>query len=294
MRALITGASGFAGQHLTALLDAEGMEVVGFNLGEGRDVRDYECLRECLVTCAPDYVFHLAAPTSPAESWRNPRRTRDIIYGGAENLLEVAVQTDSHARILLVGSEAEYGDTMRAGRVTEASTCQPTTPYAVAKLAATTLGVAYHQRYGLHVVVVRPAYHTGPGQHPRFAVSAFAKRVAEVEASRRDVVEHGDLTAVRAMLDVRDVVRAYRAAVDLDPGIYNVSTDWPWSMRSVLDFLTRDTVPTKLNPQLGRLADSTPWYSMSHVKLTDASGWKPTIPFSRTLQDLLTDWRTRL
>lgn len=297
MRALISGASGFAGRHLTALLEAEGIGVCGFNLSDGRDVRDYECLRECLVTCAPDLIFHLAAQPSPAESWTNPGRAFDIIQGGTLNLLEVARQTDSHARILLVGSESEYGDSMRDGPVTEDSPCRPTTPYAVAKLAATNLGLTYAARYGLQIVAVRPAYHTGPGQHPRYAVSAFARRVALAE---RDggVVEHGDLSAVRAMLDVRDVAAAYRLAVDLEPGIYNVASTDLWSMEEVLVRLISyssavDMIQGKLDPRLGRLADSTPWHPMFSAKLR-ARGWEPAIPFSVTLADLLDDWRGRL
>jgi GDP-4-dehydro-6-deoxy-D-mannose reductase len=296
LKALITGQSGFVGQHLTTLLEAEEITVVGYNLGDGRDVRDYECLRECLTTCAPDLVFHLAAQPSPAESWTSPARAFDVIQGGALNLLEAARQTDSHARILLVGSESEYGNSMRDSAVTEDSPCWPVTPYAAAKLTATNLGLAYTARYDLHVVVCRPAYHTGPGQHPRYAVSAFARRVALAERTG-GIVEHGNLSAVRAMLDVRDVVRAYRLAIDLEPGIYNVATEWPWSMRTVLDHLVGRavrTVKTKPNPQLGQLADSTPWHPMSYAKLAEWAGWEPEIPFSQTLDDLLRDWRGRL
>src|SRR5215211_879903 len=191
VKALVCGDSGFAGLHLSALLRDEGVGVAGYSLRMGQDVRDYERLRETLLTVAPDLIFYLAAQPSPAESWTSPGRAFDIIQGGALNLLEACRQTDSHARILLVGSESEYGNTMRDGRVTEASTCQPTTPYAVAKLAATNLGLAYAARYGLHVVIARPAYHTGPGQHPRYAVSAFARRVVQAERAGGGVVEHG-------------------------------------------------------------------------------------------------------
>lgn len=297
MNALITGQSGFAGQHLTALLIAEGIEVVGFNLGEGRDVRDYECLRECLTTCAPDLVFHLAAQPSPAESWGDPRRALDIIVDGAFNLLEAARHTDSHARLLLVGSEAEYGAAMRLGRVTEDGPCFPVSPYGTAKLAATNLAMNYHHQHGLQVVVARPSYHTGPGQHPRFAISAFARRVVLAERGLAPHVRHGDLTASRAILDVRDVAAAYRAAIDLDAGVYNVSGDLSISMQAVLVQLTDiAAVPivTKPDDTLGRNRDTTPWWTPSHEKLTRACGWEPRIGLPQTLTDLLDDWRARL
>jgi GDP-4-dehydro-6-deoxy-D-mannose reductase len=296
MRALVTGQAGFAGQHLTRLLQEEGIGVVGYNQGDGRDVRDFECVRECLVTCDPDLVFHLAAQPSPSESWVNPRRAHDVIAGGALVLLEALRHTASDARVLLVGSEAEYGTALRARRASEDDACWPVSPYAVAKLAATHYARTYADRYGLHVVVVRPSYHTGPGQFARQAISAFARRIALVEAGRRSHLDHGDLSSARAILDVRDVVAAYRAAVDLPPGVYNVSADRVVTMRDVVAMLvsfSQVNVPLKPRGDLVVGGDSTPWHAPSHERLTGACGWTPTIPLYQTLADLLDFWRAR-
>ena len=77
---------------------------------------------------------------------------------------------------------------------------------------------------GLEVIRARPFNHTGPGQRPDFVVPALARQVAAAAAAGRGVLETGNLDVRRDITDVRDVVRAYRALLELGtPGeVYNV------------------------------------------------------------------------
>ena len=66
------------------------------------------------------------------------------------------------------------------------------------------------REYADKAIIVRPFTHTGPGQASNFAVSSFARQIAEIEKRLREpVVCVGNLEALRDMLHVKDVVRAY-------------------------------------------------------------------------------------
>lgn len=298
MRALVTGSAGFAGRYLTASLAADGIDVTGFDLRDGFDVRDYEALRAAMDACEPDLIFHLAAVAWPGESLSDPRRCLDVNVAGTLNVLEAARHSGSHARILLAGTSEEYGyEGREPGAVLdEAAACFPTTPYGASKLAATSLGMTYARRYGLPVVATRAFNHTGCGRQAVNAESAFARRIVAVERGEADHVLHGDLSAVRDFSDVRDVVAAYRLAIMASPQIYNVCSERPVSLRQVMATLTGlSTAPglvLKEDPSLGR-RDQGLFPQPSAARLKDVTGWFPRIPLKDTLAEVLDYWRTR-
>lgn len=294
MRALITGHRGFVGHHLIDLIGDE-MDCFGFDGTDGHDIRDYEDVRHAVDLYEPDFIFHLAAQAYVAESLTDPRRCVEVNVMGTTNLLEACRQLGSKAKILLVGTSEEYGYAERL--ITEDVICSPTTPYGASKLAATQLGLTYARQFGLHVVVTRAFNHAGPGQPPNYAVSSFARQIARVEAGLDDVVTHGNLDAIRNYTDVRDVVRAYRAAIERPSGeIFNVCSENTVSMRHVLETLA--SIPVRFielveSGELYRTA-TTKMFQPSHEKLTAATGWEPQIELYETLCDTLEWWRTKL
>lgn len=295
MRALVTGATGFAGPYLCTALDDAGHTVVPFR--HGADIRDYDAVRDAVMGTEPDLIFHLAALAWPRESLTDPRRCMDVNVTGALNILEAVRHTGSHARVLLAGSSEEYGYENRAeGEIlSEDSACRPSTPYGVSKLAATTLAMTYVRHHGLPVVVVRPWNHTGPGRQAVNAESAFARRIVAVERGEADCVIHGDLSAVRNFTDVRDMVRAYMLAITCEPGIYNACSSRTVTVAQVMDMLRSASgydVPLKADPRLGR-AEHGQFPVPSARKLADATGWAPVVPLEDTLRDLLDYWRAR-
>lgn len=295
--ALVTGERGFVGKHLLPHLEDCGDSVYGFDLAFGSDVRDYETLRGMIERIEPNHIYHLAAQASPAESVTDPRRALEVNVGGALNLLEAVRHTGSRARVLLVGTSEEYGYENQTGPITEESPCFPVTPYGVSKLAAERLGMTYAIRYGINIVAMRPFNHAGPGQRSQYAVSAFAKQVVEVEKGSRSVIEHGDLRATRNYTDVRDVVRAYRLAIDLPSGVYNLCSDTSVTMRKVLELLVTfsdRTIATKLDESRSYSSDTPVWHTPICQKFHDATGWVPEISFGETLTDTLDWWRERL
>lgn len=297
MKALVTGSKGFVGVHLTQLLLEQGMEVKGFNLRDGQNILDYEFVRNALDVERPDYIFHLAAQAYVPESFANPTRAFEVNTIGSLNILEAVRQLGIKTRIHLAGTSEEYGDAQYGdGTITEDTTPNPLSPYAISKLAMDHLGRLYNKSYGLPVVVTRAFNHAGPGRGEMYAESAFAKQIVEVELGRRKIVEHGNLQTTRNYTDVRDIVRAYWLAVDLDPGVYNICSDNSIIMQELMDMLIELSpakVKTKVNPALYRPADFS-FKVPSCKKFTKLTGWKPEFPLRQTMSDILQDWRVKL
>ena len=298
MIALVTGSEGFAGSHLVRSLEQDGHEVIRFDRILDEDITDWKQVRYAVRSSAPSAIFHLAAMARPAEALASPSEAAAVNIDGTHALLSAVRHNCPDAKVLLAGSSDEYGTHGRGSgeTLTEESACFPDGPYGATKLAATALGMAYAKAYGLHVVVTRAWMHTGPGSPESSAVSSFARKIVLAERGDADSVPHGDLSRQVDLSDMRDIVRAYRLAVDCEPGIYNVCSEQNRSLRSVLGMLlslSETRVPLVRDPVFGS-GSTPPGPSASAAKLHAATGWKPEIPLSQTLGDLLGYWRERL
>lgn len=297
MKAVVFGSRGFVGQYLTEHLLDEGVEVEGFNLRDGQDIRDFEFVRNALDISRPDYIFHLAAQAFVPESLTNPHRTFMVNTVGSLNILEAVRQLQIKTKVLLVGTSEEYGGAMNGdGMITEETLPEPSSPYAVSKLAMDHLGQMYARAYGMEVVVTRAFNHAGAGRGEMYAESAFAKQIVECELGRRDHVEHGNLETVRNYTDVRDIVRGYRLAIDLEPGVYNICSDNSVKMQEIMDLLVREAkVPIKIqvNPALYRAGDFS-FKTPSCEKFKKLTGWKPEYTLENTMAAVLDGWRKKL
>lgn len=297
MKALITGAGGFVGPHLTNLLTAGGDEVVPLDLSNGPDLLDGDGWKATLEDHSPEVVYHLAGWSDVGASWQSPTETFRVNALGTLSILEGALAAKVE-RVLIISSADLYGPVSPADQpITETQPAVPHSPYGVSKQAAESLGLQYQRAHGLGVIVVRPFNHLGVGQSPRFVAPAFAAQIVEAERQGGGEVQHGDLSARRDLTDVRDVVRAYRLLAEAgEPGqIYNVCSGRAVSMQDVLDLLvSRSTVEVKTSIDPARLRPvELPILQGSHDKLTEATGWMPEIPLEQTLADVLDDARSR-
>jgi GDP-4-dehydro-6-deoxy-D-mannose reductase len=248
----------------------------------------------------PDGVFHLAAMSSVPVSYADPWETIGNNIQAQLNVLEAVRRHQASARVLIVGSNEEYGPpTADDLPLTEDSPLRPANPYAVSKVSQDLLGLQYYMSHGLRVIRVRPFNHTGPGQSERFVVPAFARQIALIEAGQQDpTLRVGNLNAGRDFSDVRDIVRGYRLALrDGVPGeAYNLASGRSRLIREVLDSLvslSRAAVSVEVDPARFRPVDVPEVYG-SAEKLRRATGWEPRVPFERTLKDTLDYWRERV
>ena len=297
MRVLITGSKGFVGRHLGEYLTIGGNTVEGFNWRDGQDLSNYEQVRNTLDVFRPDRIYHLAAQAYVPESFANPKRTFEVNTIGSLNLLEAVRQLGIKTRVLLAGTSEEYGDTGEVEEpITEKSLPNPLSPYAISKLAMDFLGRWHARAYGLPVVITRAYNHAGPGRGEMYAESSFAKQIVEIENGVRKVIEHGNLESMRNYTDVRDIVRAYTQAIELDSGVYNICSDQNVSMQTIMDLLIKNAhtdIKTEVNTSLYRPSDFS-FKKPSCEKFKKLTGWEPEIELEQTLVDILEDWRGRL
>ena len=314
MRVLVTGARGFVGRHLVAHLLRRKYEVVGVGLkgdmpadGTGResdwivcDIRDKEELLEVVRSSRPDCICHLAAYSSPRNSFSDFPGVLNTNFWGTFNLLEAARYTAPQARVVVVGSAQCYGAAKtRQLPLLESHILGPKSPYSLSKAAADLLAYYYYSHFHLDVVRARPFNHTGPGQDSEFVSSGFARQIVEIEMGLRPPeVLVGNLKVKRDFTDVRDVVRAYELLLRKGRAgeAYNVASGKAVSIRRVLEILLAYTpVPIRVRVDGKRFrAEDTAVLYGSYSKLRRHTGWVPQIKLTTTLRQLIDYWRKTL
>jgi len=296
VRALVTGGNGFVGRHLVAELQARGYET--FVAGTGAlepgetafELTDLASVRAVVDRVRPEIVFHLAAHASVADAARAPLETYAANVTGTAHVIEAIRTSDTPARLLFVSSAEVYGARSPAEMpLRETALPAPATIYAASKLAAEAIVLASVHTYGLRAIVVRPFNLIGPGQSDRFAVGAFAHRLARIAAGGPPLFPVGNLTAQRDFLDVRDAVRAFADLAErgTDGETYNLCSGVPKGVAELLRqlvFAARIGVEIREDPALMRPVDMPIAYG-DNAKLRAATGWEPRLPLSRTLQD---------
>ena len=296
MRALITGATGFAGRHLAEECAKAGDAVVAWSSADV-DLRDAAATRAGVEAVAPDVVYHLAARAHVGRSWSEPAATLQENVAMTLNVLE-AVRTATPRAVVVAVSSGEVYGRPEGLPVAEDAALRPANPYAVSKAAADLLAGFYADAHGLCVVRPRAFNHAGPGQDASYAVAAFARQVVEgaVAGARRVRVVTGNPDTRRDYTDVRDVVRAYRGlAARGEPGVFNVCSGRTASGTELVDTLARlagvdaDIV---VDPSLVRPSDVLEVRG-DFSRLRTATGWAPGTPLERTLADTLAWWRAR-
>jgi GDP-4-dehydro-6-deoxy-D-mannose reductase len=296
IRAFVTGGSGFAGRHLVRHLTERGATVVAPTRAE-LDLLDADAVRRALADARPERVFHLGALASVGRSWE---QARDTLVGNIEmtlNVLEAVAGEAPSARLLHAGSGEVYGRPERLP-VDEDAALRPQNPYATSKAASDLLAGQYTDTHALQVVRTRAFNHAGPGQSDEYVIGTLTRQVAEAEARGAEevVLRTGNPDARRDFTDVRDVVRAYVAGIELEPGVYNVASGRTSSVRELIEVLagaTRLRIGHEIDPERVRPHD-VPEVRGSAERLREASGWEPELPLERTIADALDAWRVQL
>ena len=237
--AVVTGADGFMGSHVTEALVHLGANVVAFvratssgaltNIGHLRhaltvhsgDLTDRLSV-DAVVRALKNvgdrpYVFHLAAQAHVGDSWRRPYETVTANVVGTLNLLQSIVDHGLELEKLdTAGTSEEYGNVREAvahhhdfdadGRVVfhERSPINPKSIYATAKVAADFLTMNYHDAYGVRGVVTRMFNNYGPRQNPRYVTGTIVTQALE-----RERVELGNLEPMRDLCYCTDGVRGH-------------------------------------------------------------------------------------
>ena len=310
MKALVVGGGGFVGPYLVRhLKDELGYEVTVTKteketlamdgaVVKNLDILDKNQISELLNEEKPDYLFHLAAQSSVAYSWKNPTLTVDVNIKGCVNLLEAVKDADKKPRVLLIGSGEEYGHIKKDEcTIIEDNVLRPGNIYAATKSCQNMLGKIYSDAYGLDIVMVRAFNHIGPNQTPVFVVADFCKQVADIEKGKQEpVIYVGNLSAKRDFTDVRDVVKAYALLVKGGKRgeTYNVGRGHAVAIEDILKeivSMSDKDIEVKVDEKKLRPVD-VPIIEPDIEKIKKEVGWEPVIELRQTLEETLEYWRS--
>lgn len=308
---LITGSNGFCGRHLIDLLSNEGNEVFGISRSIPNDLvlhhpevtyeqcnlTDHTSVFNLLKKIEPDCIFHLAAESSVASSWKSPVSILNNNILSQVNIFETVRELELSTRIIVACSSEEYGLVSESDLPVNENCCfNPLSTYAVSKVSQDMLAYQYYKSYNMDIVRVRSFNLTGPGRPPTYALSSFAYQIAEIEKKKvKNTITVGNLGVKRDYTDIRDAVKGYyKIALNAKAGeVYNLCSGKAYCLRDLLDILislSTRKLNVKIDNSKFRPSDL-PLMVGDNIKIRNEIGWIPEIDIHTTLNDLLDYWR---
>ena len=310
---LITGANGFCGRHLANILAAGKNDVVyGISrripddlIAEHPNVKYEQCnlldhtsVFNVLKRIKPECIFHLAAESSVGSSWMSPTNilTNNII--SQINIFETIRELELSCRTVVACSSEEYGLIDESDLPVNEKCCfNPLSTYAVSKVSQDMLAYQYYKSYNMDIVRVRAFNQTGPNRPQNYALSSFAKQIADIEKGLiHNTLSVGNLNVKRDYTDVRDAMKAYhQIALKAKPGsVYNLCSGKAYSLKDLLDILiSLSTADVKIEVDEMKFRPSDlPIMLGDNTKIKTDIGWAPKIDINKTLKDLLNYWRS--
>lgn len=250
--ALVTGADGFIGSHLTELLLESGYRVRALaqynsfnNWGWLEDVpahehmevitgdvRDPHFVRK--IVEGTDVVFHLAALIAIPYSYHAPDSYVDTNVKGTLNICQAAREL-GNIRVLVTSTSEVYG-TARYVPINEEHPKQAQSPYSASKIGADAVAVSFYAAFELPVTIVRPFNTYGPRQSARAIIPTIITQIA----SGVKEIKLGDLSPTRDMNYVKDTCRGFLQIAECDDSIgkeINIASNFEVSMGDMVDMI---------------------------------------------------------
>jgi GDP-4-dehydro-6-deoxy-D-mannose reductase len=314
MRALVSGACGFAGSFLIPHLLEQGDQVVGTFISEESidrsplaqlrfekvvlDITNPAACLELVERVEPEVLYHLAGISFVPEAEANFQKALAINVGGTSNMLRSCSIVDKSVRALVVSSAEVYGR-IEAGELplNENAPLRPQNNYSLTKAMAEMVAQRYSRYSAVDVITVRPFNHIGPGQNERFVTSNFALQLVCIARGRaKPSIQVGNLEARRDFSDVRDVVRAYRLAALQGSGVYVLGSGCSIRIAEVLETLIEisgQKVEIQTDQERVRPLEVPEVYG-SIAKARAELDWEPRYKIRDTLQDIYRYWWERV
>jgi nucleoside-diphosphate-sugar epimerase len=308
-RVLITGISGFIGQHLAEQFKVDGHEVHGVyehpeSCAKNPSVpdwhkhvvnlTDHEAVEAVVKRVQPEVVLHMASRSEVALSFRNYIEVSNVNYVAAINLAEACRQYVPDFKAFIFASTMEtYGNAhpfTGANVFSEVTPQYPMAPYAVAKMAVEKYLAYMGYAYDFPHIVMRQTNTYGRRDNTFFIVERIISQMLS-----GDVCNLGVAWPVRNFLYITDLVEFYRVLLEKMPvgetfctGPDNAVTigELAELIALKLDWhgtINWDTVPVR--------AAEVPYLNSTHAKAKRVLGWEPQVNLSDGLDRCIAFWR---
>lgn len=311
--ALVTGAAGFIGSHLSERLLASGWRVVGldnfdtfydpavkrrnlatclgnpnFSLIEG-DIRDVAAVNRAFAD-GIDVVVHLAARAGVRPSIEDPLLYQDVNVNGTCVMLEAA-RKHAIKRFIFASSSSVYGNNEKVPFSEKDNVDNPISPYAASKKAGELLCHTFHHLYGMNITCLRFFTVYGARQRPDLAIHKFTQLID----SGKPIPMFGDGSMMRDHTYIDDILSGVLAAIDRCKGykIYNLGESEPVSLRDLIAAIEKavgkNAIVERLPVQPGDVERTFADISLARAEL----GYQPTTNIHAGLAKFVEWYRSR-
>lgn len=230
-RALVTGADGFIGSHLTEMLFASGYSVKALSQYNSFNnwgwLEDINCKDQIEVvtgdirdphyckhlTKDTDVIFHLAALIAIPYSYVAPDSYVDTNIKGTLNICQAAKE-NGVARVIHTSTSEVYG-TAQYVPIDEKHPLQPQSPYSATKIAADAMAMSFYNAFDLPVTIARPFNTYGPRQSARAVIPTIITQIA----TGKKEIKLGDVSPTRDFNYVEDTCRGFIMLSESDAAI---------------------------------------------------------------------------
>jgi UDP-glucose 4-epimerase len=308
-RALVTGAAGFIGSHLTETLLNRGYEVRGLdNLSSGTldnlsavsdhdsftfiegDIRDRNAVEKGID--AVDHVFHQAAVASVQRSFEQPSVVSDINCTGTSMLLEAAKKVGVET-VVVASSAAVYGSGGELPK-REAMPVAPESPYGLSKQYTEQAAVQIGAEYDVNAVGLRYFNVFGPRQDPGGEYAAVVpKFITLMQLGDRPTI-FADGEQSRDFVFVDDVVAANIQAAEsgVTGEVFNIARGEQTTINELVDQIN-EALGTEIEPRYEAPRHGDIRHSVAEIsKARDQLGYEPATSFEEGLRRTETQFQS--
>jgi GDP-4-dehydro-6-deoxy-D-mannose reductase len=233
MRILITGANGFSGRHLVEYLSAQAaidLYLTDIQTSEktnyfSLDLADYQAVKDLIQKIEPQQIYHLAGSFS-----NDYTLDYQVNVLSTRHILESILISKINCRVLLIGSAAEYGQTLASDNpVKETQARQAISVYGLTKNFQTQLMDYYFRNFGLDLVMARPFNLLGEGISSQLLVGNLYRQLADYQANKINKIKLGNLSTQRDYISIDLAVADYFLLMNWGKSgeVYNVGSGKP-------------------------------------------------------------------
>lgn len=295
MKILITGGSGFIGSHLCDFLLQEHHEIVIAIKSENKanniehiiskikivkvDVSNYDKIKNCILNCKPDVIFHLAGETSHKKSFENPLDDIKLNSISTLNILETIRKSDLKCKFILGSTFIVIGKNASLP-INEETPCNPTTIYGAHRLLSEHYCKIYHNVYGIDTISFRITNSFGPREQYKTPAKNALNYMIYQAYKNQDVSIFNEGKFFRDVIFVSDVIAALNIIMkNGKPGnmywIANGTKTWFSEIGKNLQELTNATINYVPSPEYTSKVDVGN-FLVDNSKLRSL-GWSPNI-----------------
>jgi len=302
MKILITGSSGFIGQHLLPRIREIG-EVYELKC----DLTDHRAIQDEVKSLSPYIIVHLAARTEVQKSFYEQVSFSEVNYVGTVNLIEACRQIDPMPYFVFASTMEVYGWQPISDEVEHTGTYKdsvafdentvphPNAPYAVAKFGCEKYLEYAERAYGLRWTAMRQTNCYGRKDNDFFVTEQIISQML-----KGDVCNLGYAEPYRNFIYIDDLLDAWMTLItnaDKCSGeIFTIGPDEPRKIKDCANYIAeqldwKGTINwnTK-DPRHGEIW----WLNSNHKKLTELTGWKPKVSYEDGIARTISHWKEKL